>query len=320
MNKTPQPMPYRWSRLLARHDVIILDCETTGTEAHDEIVELGAINTCGDTLIHEFIMPKCEISEGAEHIHGLSREKLQSLDARSYVEAAATAVSKHLKGANEILAYNAAFDMRLLAQTVRKYAFAPPVAPWRCLMLDYAEYRGEWNPSKNGYRWHKIGDAAAQMGVAIDGQAAHTAIGDCQAALQLMWAVHAQGTLPKNPATFRRPHTKEINMKIERVDWENVIPRGRRHPGRTACPGWVNRRQIATRVRDVSPELSIDRRFTEAKRGHRLRFLLYTRGFGAPRQPQRRTRLARKGAANYPSGAGEKWKNVFCRAFWRDPP
>ena len=190
-----EQLRFQWARLLARQDVAILDCETTGTDPHDEIIELGVIDTYGNTLIHEYIMPKCEISEGAERTHGLSREKLQSLDARPYTDVAALLITKHLKGASLILAYNAAFDMRLLAQTAGKYLFVPPAMPWRCVMLDYAEYRGEWNSTKNGYRWHKLGDAAAQMGVAVDAQAEHTAIGDCKTTLALMQAV-AVGAQP----------------------------------------------------------------------------------------------------------------------------
>lgn len=180
---------WEWGQLLAREDVVILDCETTGTEAHDEIVELGAINTLGDVLIHEYIMPKCEIGEGAASVHGLTREKLSSLDARPYVEAAATAVTKHLKGASLIIAYNAAFDMRLLAQTARKFAFDLPAVPWRCAMLDYAKHVGEWNPQRQSYRWWKLGQAADMEGVIIDTEAEHTALGDCRMTLSLMRAV-----------------------------------------------------------------------------------------------------------------------------------
>ncbi len=184
-----QNIAWEWARLLAREDVVILDCETTGTEAHDEIVELGAINTLGDVLIHEYIMPKCDISEGAAGVHGLTRERLANLDARPYVEAAATGVTKHLKGASLIIAYNVAFDMRMLAQTAGKYAFGPPATPWRCVMLDYAEYRGEWNAPKQGYRWWKLGQAAEMEGLDIEPEAEHTAVGDCRTTLALMWAV-----------------------------------------------------------------------------------------------------------------------------------
>lgn len=134
-------------------------------------------------------MPRCEISEGAASVHGLTQERLSSLDARPYIEVAATAVTKHLKRASLIIAYNAAFDMRLLSQTAGKYAFDPPAVPWRCAMLDYAEHVGEWNPAKNGYRWWKLGRAAEMEGVVIDVTAEHTAVGDCRTTLALMWTV-----------------------------------------------------------------------------------------------------------------------------------
>lgn len=182
-------IPYEWLTLLGREDVVILDCETTGTEAHDEICELGAINTLGEVLIHEYIMPQCEISEGAASIHGLTKERLSTLDARPYTDVGATAVTKHLKGASLIIAYNVSFDLRLLAQTIRKYALDPPAVPWRCAMLDYAEHKGQWNPQKNGYRWWKLGQAAEMEGLSIAPATAHTAVGDCRTTLALMWAV-----------------------------------------------------------------------------------------------------------------------------------
>ena len=73
--------------------------------------------------------------------------------------------------AKTVLAYNAGFDRRLIAQSARRLNLRPPGAQWRCLMLDYAEHRGELHPWRDGkYRWHKLDAAARYEGVRLGSQ------------------------------------------------------------------------------------------------------------------------------------------------------
>lgn len=183
---------WEWMCLLGRRDVVIVDAETTGTGPSDEIVEIGVINTFGDVLIHEYISPLSDISPEAESVHGITRKRLAAEDARPYSDVVAPAIRRHLRGMSCIIAYNAAFDARMLSQTAGKYHLLhglPPADMWRCAMLDYAEYRGDWNAQKQGYRWWKLGQAAEAEDLDIEPEAEHTAVGDCRTTLALMWAV-----------------------------------------------------------------------------------------------------------------------------------
>jgi DNA polymerase III epsilon subunit-like protein len=80
--------------------------------------------------------------------------------------------------AGRVVVYNAEFDERLLNQTALAWGLEPGWGQvgFECAKLEYAEYIGE--PGKyNGYRWHKLVDAAAGYGVDVAG--AHRAEADC---------------------------------------------------------------------------------------------------------------------------------------------
>ncbi|EHZ0494767.1 3'-5' exonuclease, partial [Salmonella enterica] len=60
-----------------------------------------------------------------------------------------------------------------------------------CAMKLYAEYRGE--PGRfNGYKWHKLVDAAAHEGVVVEDKA-HRALADCKMTLGLVRALAKGG-------------------------------------------------------------------------------------------------------------------------------
>ena len=183
-----------WGQLLFRDDILILDCETTGTGPQDEVIEIGIINTNGVVVMHEYIQPSIPIPAEATAVHGFTVEKLRDLGALPYSDRASIAIEQHLFRTSLVLAYNVAFDYRLLCQTAAKYEMVLPDTDYRCAMLDYAEYRGVWDDRRKSYRWHKLGDAAKHEGVEVDGQSEHTAIGDCLTTLDLMRAVWLGGS------------------------------------------------------------------------------------------------------------------------------
>ncbi len=93
--------------------------------------------------------------------------------------------------------YNADFDLRLIRQTYALNERPSEGAPWMlaahsvCAMKLYAEYRGE--PGRfNGYKWHKLVDAAAHEGVVVEGKA-HRALADCKMTLGLVRALAKGG-------------------------------------------------------------------------------------------------------------------------------
>ena len=83
-------------------------------------------------------------------------------------------VRKIVEG-NQIVIYNSGFDTQFFPDGV----FAKSKV--ECAMLAYAEFKGEWNPHYNNYRWHKLSVAAAATGFRDD-VTFHRALGDALAA------------------------------------------------------------------------------------------------------------------------------------------
>ncbi len=128
-----QPMP----------DILVLDTETTGLGDDAEIIEIGIINGSGETVMNTLVKPTITIPSDATAIHGITDDDL--LNAPDFSE-----ISDELEGLIQskiLLIYNADYDLRLLRQSARKSKVRIKLEPAsvRCIMLEYAEYFGEWN-------------------------------------------------------------------------------------------------------------------------------------------------------------------------------
>lgn len=182
-----------WAGLLDQLDVLIIDVETTGLGDFAEVVEIALLDTAGRVVYDAPIMPQGRIPKGASDIHGLTRKRLKELGARPWPEHQ-TAIVEALRGVSMLLAYNLDFDARMVNQTIERYGipFASFASKSRCLMLDYAEWRGiphKWR--KGEYRWHKLADAYRRECKRIGQQ--HRALDDCRMSLDLMRVVASKG-------------------------------------------------------------------------------------------------------------------------------
>ncbi|MCL2560008.1 MAG: 3'-5' exonuclease [Turicibacter sp.] len=154
---------------------LILDTETTGLSARDEVIELGIVDMEGNTVYHSLFNPSCSIGASAMAIHGITQTDVKS----------APRFSGEWRKINEILAgkiiliYNAKFDLRMLNQTARIYGCGELLRQEgvRCVMQGYAKYRGS-------YRAIKLEQALRQEG--IPAFQTHRVIGDCLMVLELV--------------------------------------------------------------------------------------------------------------------------------------
>ena len=180
-------MSERWSELLDREDVLILDTETTGFDDSAEIVEIAAIDTTGREHLNELVMPVGRIPQKATDVHGIDRKVLRKAGALGW-DYHHERIMTILREASLVLAYNADFDRRMLGQSARAAGLRPPEAKWRCLMLDYAAWREIPHPKRRGeFRWHKLDKAhATEVGRSLQ---EHRALSDCLMALALMRSV-----------------------------------------------------------------------------------------------------------------------------------
>lgn len=98
----------KWAKdLMARTDVCIIDTETTGLNAYDEVIELAAIDLQGNVLFESLLCPKRgSIHPKAEATHGLSMEILENAPTYEDVfDEIRSALSGKL-----VLSYNAEYD------------------------------------------------------------------------------------------------------------------------------------------------------------------------------------------------------------------
>ena len=176
----------RWARtILAADDRwMILDTETTGIGADDDIIEVAAVTPRGEPLIDCLIRPGRRIPYEITRLTGIRDEMVAG--SPSFRVAWEQSLAQQL-GARSILAYNAPFDVRMLRQNIQRHCGLvwSPVGS-DCLMRAYARYCGE-RQRRGGYRSHRLSEACAQMGIAHEH--AHRALADCLVSARLLQAM-----------------------------------------------------------------------------------------------------------------------------------
>ena len=148
-------------------DPLFLDTETTGLDDHAEICEIAVLDADGTSLVDTLVRPTGPIPDGARQVHGITDDDVR--DAPTFAEIAPWL--RDVLDGREVVIYNADYDTRLLTQSARARRLPPQ--PWgcpptfRCAMRLYAEFRGDWNPSRGSYAWQKQHAAARALGLAL---------------------------------------------------------------------------------------------------------------------------------------------------------
>ena len=140
---------------------VYLDTETTGLGPDAEIVQLALLDSDGSALIDTLIKPTIEIEPGAQAVHNISAEAVNS--APTFAEVLSK-LAKLIKG-RLVIIYNADFDKRLLDQSADAHNMALPDFESVCAMKLYAIYHGDWNDYHDNFRWQSQDKAARQMGI-----------------------------------------------------------------------------------------------------------------------------------------------------------
>ena len=174
-----------WGGLLDRRDVLILDTETTGLGERAEVIEVAVLDTTGAVRFEALSMPVGRISAEAAAIHGLTRRRLTAEGACPW-PAVHDELAPMLSGATVVLAWNAAFDRRMLNQTSARHGLGFAGIRFRDMMTEYRNLRSE----ARGKGRHSLSAVATREG--IGRYEAHRAQGDCRAVLAVMRAVSAR--------------------------------------------------------------------------------------------------------------------------------
>lgn len=170
--KTDQQAAAQWAKkLLNRDDWVLLDTETTGLN-NAEVVQIGIMNHCGETLLDSFVKPTISIPPAASAIHKITDHDV--VDAPSFPNI--YPILRELIKGKEVIIYNADFDLGILDYccNLHQLQFFSEGINCDCAMNWYSQWIGDWNDYYQSYRWQKLpgGD--------------HTAIGDCKATLEVI--------------------------------------------------------------------------------------------------------------------------------------
>lgn len=181
MKSTPAARAAAW----LEHNALILDTETTGLDSDAEVIELAVIDCAGQSLIDTLVRPARQIPADATAIHGITDQMVAT--APSWPEVRGQLLELLASGRHLVI-YNASYDLRLIRQSDALHGLETPVMAAHCAMLTYAEHWGDIDQRRGGYRWQRLGYAAAQQGVEIQGKA-HRAMADCLTTLGVLRAM-----------------------------------------------------------------------------------------------------------------------------------
>jgi DNA polymerase-3 subunit epsilon len=162
-----------WARKLVEEgSALILDTETTGLDADDEVIQIAIIDIRGETVLYSLVNPCFPIPEEATQINGITDEMVAN--APNFDEIHKRLIE--LLPGHELIAYNAEFDERMLIQSAVQWGNSPKdfFRIKHDAMLYYADFVGEWSEYYESNKWQPLpgGD--------------HTALGDCKATLGLI--------------------------------------------------------------------------------------------------------------------------------------
>lgn len=133
----------RWAyEILARHQALLLDVESTGVHSTDEVIQVAVMDLDGLLLYQSLVCAEKPCNAEAAAVHGLGPELLALADPWPVI---AAEVAPLLYG-RDIIAYNAPFDRRLIAQSCARYG-CPPLdeAPseWIDALPPYTAWYGQ---------------------------------------------------------------------------------------------------------------------------------------------------------------------------------
>lgn len=174
--------PRRWLTELFREGFVVIDVETTGLSARDEVVEVAAVSDQGAVLFESLVRPKLgRMPSAAARVHGLRWRDLE--DAPTWPDVVGR-LADALAG-RRVLAWNAAFDERLVVQSSRAWAVPHPLPGFECAMRAYAVCRGV---GPGGLR---LARAASVEGV-LSGSQTHRGGADAALTVAVLRAIHTR--------------------------------------------------------------------------------------------------------------------------------
>jgi DNA polymerase-3 subunit epsilon len=128
---------------------VVLDTETTGLEVEQQhrIIEIGCVEILNRRLTgrsyHQYLNPERDIDQGAQQVHGLTRERLAKEPTFSQVHPEFI----EFIGDAELIIHNAPFDVAFLNAELARAAFARKIGDL-CRVLDSLVLARQMHPGQ----------------------------------------------------------------------------------------------------------------------------------------------------------------------------
>ncbi len=137
-------------------DPVFVDTETTGLGPEAEIVEVAILDAAGEILLESLVRPTSPVPPDAQRVHGIGDEDVEG--APHWPDLWPRVLQ--VVGENPPAIYNAEYDLRLMAQSLRAHGHEGiSLPPGLCIMKLFAQFRGVWSPRHGSYRWHSLDEA-----------------------------------------------------------------------------------------------------------------------------------------------------------------
>ena len=179
------PMVILRAKAVLELQPIFLDTETTGTGQTDRIIQIGIVDTQGETLFQSLVNPGMPIPAESSAVNAITDDMVKEAPVWTQIW---TDVEATLRG-RVIGIYNADFDLRLLRQTNKAYGLPMSIETNQafCVMKLFAAFYGEWNARNNGFKSQKLEFAGRFFAIPIPNS--HNAIDDARLTAALTWAI-----------------------------------------------------------------------------------------------------------------------------------
>lgn len=127
------------ARQLFAEGCLIIDSETSGGKSH-QLIDLAIVEfPTGKVLFDSLVYTDGEMNYYAQQVHQIPQWKLKLAPKFHDLWFQIEPILKH----RTVLAFNAAFDRRILESAIKSYNFSVPEINWLCLMNLYKEYKAE---------------------------------------------------------------------------------------------------------------------------------------------------------------------------------
>lgn len=147
---------------------LALDTEATGLGPYDEVIEVAVVDAEGAPQLVTLLRPSRPVTARSTAVHGLSAATLESAPSWPQIWPRLRAIIER----SPLVAWNAAFDLRLLRQTCDRHRLPFAMPTLVCLRAAFVERHPRTRSTL----------AAACLALGIDERPTHRALQDARVA------------------------------------------------------------------------------------------------------------------------------------------